>query len=544
MKQTICAKVNPRLLTKADRLFTGTAEGRVIEILQNARRAGATEVRISNKDGFVTVEDNGSGIEDFQKLLDLGGSGWDEKLEAGEDPAGVGLFSLAPRQVTIISENSKVVITKNGWTGTPMTVTKSANYVKGTTLEFTDEKPWDMELVEKHAVFGGIRVIVDGKYCHSMPFCSGEAVHYEDPGCRIEVVKEISKYHSQWTATWYYGRVLVNFHGQVVQLDYWPSKNRPDLTILVDIADQTDIRLMLPARTRLVENKAFEQLKAAIELEYYKYFQRQKTHTLYYEEYLRAKELGIELPQAQPQFKAGLIWGEYNEPVEIAVPNNFKLEDGYLCFNGDCKDDMAETNAHLLAALGEFKDKPFVPVTIGSCYMGYSWTKLPKVTKVEVIKGKEKLRRSINCGEIACFDKLAITVHTSDKKTFSSDVDMAVIAEPPKGKYQWSDATVCVSKEARNHLSSENIWFHIGGYNEEGDSYDTQLYCFEKELQEFWNELVGPYESLRGEIVSSLGGHYDLHDKWQKITIFADSSLEIVFKNGRRQRVNPPSESA
>ena len=94
MQQTICAKVNPRLLTKADRLFIGSVDGRIIEILQNARRAGATEVRISNKEEIVTVQDNGSGIDDFQKLLDLGGSGWDEKLEAGEDPAGVGLFSL------------------------------------------------------------------------------------------------------------------------------------------------------------------------------------------------------------------------------------------------------------------------------------------------------------------------------------------------------------------------------------------------------------------------------------------------------------------
>jgi len=544
MQQTICAKVNPRLLTKAERLFTGTAEGRVIEILQNARRAGAKEVRISNKDGYVTIEDNGSGIEDFQKLLDLGGSGWNQKIEAGEDPAGVGLFSLAPRQVTIRSEGSQIVITKNGWTGSPLQVTPSKNYVKGTRLEFTDEKPWDMELVEKYAVFADIRVIVDGKYCHSMPFCSSQAVHYANPGCRIEVIKGISKYHDEWTSSYYYGRVLVNFHGQVVQLDYWPTKNRPGLTILVDIADQTDIRLMLPARTRLVENKAFEQLKAAIELEYYKYFQRQKTHTLYYEEYLRAKELGIELPQAQPQFKAGLIWGEYNEPVEIAVPKNFKLEDGYLCFNGDLKNDMAETNVHLLAAQGEFKDKPFVPVTIDSGYMGYNWTKLPNVTKVEVSKGKEKLRNSINCGEIVCFDKLSITVHTSDGKTFSSDVDMAVITEPPKGKHQWSEEIVCVTKEARNHLSAENIWFHIGGYNTDGDSYDTQLSYFEKELQEFWNELVGPYESLRSEVISSLSGYYSLHDKWQKITIFADNSLEIVFKNGRRQRINPPAESA
>jgi len=53
MQATICAKVDSRLLTKASRLFTGSTEGRIIEILQNARRAGATEVRISNKDGFV-----------------------------------------------------------------------------------------------------------------------------------------------------------------------------------------------------------------------------------------------------------------------------------------------------------------------------------------------------------------------------------------------------------------------------------------------------------------------------------------------------------
>jgi hypothetical protein len=114
MQETICAKVNVRLLGKADRLFTGTVEGRIIEIIQNARRAGATEVRISNKDGMITVVDNGSGIDDFQKLLDLGGSGWDEQMEAGEDPAGVGLFSLAPREVEIESGNKRIVINEEG----------------------------------------------------------------------------------------------------------------------------------------------------------------------------------------------------------------------------------------------------------------------------------------------------------------------------------------------------------------------------------------------------------------------------------------------
>jgi hypothetical protein len=107
---TIRAKVNTRLLSKASRLFTGTLAGRIIEIFQNARRAGAKQVQITNRDGAVTVQDDGVGIEDFEKLLDLGASGWQEELEASEDPAGVGLFCLAPRQLTIRSHGQSVTI--------------------------------------------------------------------------------------------------------------------------------------------------------------------------------------------------------------------------------------------------------------------------------------------------------------------------------------------------------------------------------------------------------------------------------------------------
>ena len=108
--EQIQATVNPRLLSKANRLFTGTLEGRVIEILQNARRAGATKVEIANQDGYVLVKDDGEGIEDFSRLLDLGGSGWEEALESSEDPAGVGIFCLAPRQVVIASVREAILI--------------------------------------------------------------------------------------------------------------------------------------------------------------------------------------------------------------------------------------------------------------------------------------------------------------------------------------------------------------------------------------------------------------------------------------------------
>lgn len=535
-QQTICAKVSPRLLTKADRLFTGTIEGRIIELLQNARRAGATEVRITNKNNHIAVQDNGSGIQDFQKLLDLGSSGWNEQIESGEDPAGVGLFSLAPRQVIITSGNSKVIITKDGWTGTPINVADSDDYVSGTMIEFTDEKPWDFETIERHAVFAGIRVTLDGKYCHQMPFCSKDAALYEDIGCRIEIVSELSKYHKHWSSGYYSNKPLIDFHGQIVELDYWPGNNRHGIYILVELTQSTQIRLMLPARTRLVENKALKKLKDAIEIEYYRYFQRQKDHDLCYSEYLRARELGIVLPEARQKYMAGFVHDGYDMASQVIPPKDFRLPQGYLCFEKDFDDEYAMTNAHLLGALGTFKENPFVPVVIESSYIGYSWANLPKVTKVDVKAGKKILSHSIQSGDLVCVESLTITVQTSEGKTYSSIVPMAVVSEKTKGKHCWTNDIVYVTREAKDQLDNVNIWYHLGGYSEDGDSFETQEYYFEKDLNEFWNELVGPHESLRQKLVSETWG---LGDKWTKLVLTKEGSLEIFFKNGKREYIRP-----
>jgi len=184
--ETIQAKVSNRLLSKADRLFTGTLDGRIIEILQNARRAGATQVSITNQKGLVTVQDNGTGIDDFSKLLDLGDSDWDQAMEEAEDPAGVGVFCLAPRKVTICSKGKKIVITKHGWTGKPIELTEADKPTKGTVLTFADE-PWELPVVKRHAVFSGMKVVVDGKSCPQEPFVSSRATPYPELGCRIEV---------------------------------------------------------------------------------------------------------------------------------------------------------------------------------------------------------------------------------------------------------------------------------------------------------------------------------------------------------------------
>ena len=74
---TIRATVGPEMLNLADRLFRNDDQGIFVELLQNSRRAGATRVEVSilpvpdSDQCEVTFHDNGSGIEDFSKLLAL-----------------------------------------------------------------------------------------------------------------------------------------------------------------------------------------------------------------------------------------------------------------------------------------------------------------------------------------------------------------------------------------------------------------------------------------------------------------------------------------
>lgn len=88
--------------------FAFTRPSQVLaELMQNSRRAGATCVRIgiTETDGQVVVEDDGCGIADFDKLLTLARSGWDEQIMADERPYGLGWFSClyAAKEITIES---------------------------------------------------------------------------------------------------------------------------------------------------------------------------------------------------------------------------------------------------------------------------------------------------------------------------------------------------------------------------------------------------------------------------------------------------------
>jgi hypothetical protein len=82
----------------------------VSELLQNARRAGATEVTIQVDGDRLSITDDGCGIEDFSILLAMAKSGWSEDVKTHEGPYGIGFISalFAAREVRITSRGRQL----------------------------------------------------------------------------------------------------------------------------------------------------------------------------------------------------------------------------------------------------------------------------------------------------------------------------------------------------------------------------------------------------------------------------------------------------
>jgi hypothetical protein len=442
------------------------------------------------------------------------------------------------------SRGKRITIADQGWTGDPITILPDDEDIAGTELAFADE-PWTKNVVEPLAVFTGLRMTVDGDKCAVRPFIEGDASHHRELGCRIQVIDSgaIGDWRRQAAESAPYGANLyINFHGQVVATDYHVTSEH-HLAYLVDLTGEpTGIRLMLPARTRLIENAALGKLKDALERETYLHLQRQGKHRLAYRDYLRARDLGIELPESEPVYRVGLLTNDgYGvEPIEVAWPEGFDLKRCHR-YDQDRDDDLftGEANVHLLAALGAF-DRPLVPVAIGPEYDGYQWANLPRIVKVEVEAGRELLSDWVWSGLLIGVNSLRIKVHAADGAVFASNVCMAVKPCPPSesdGGHCFSDNEVYVTPAAREQLCAMDIWRHLGGYNDGGDTWDTQEYDFGRELQAFWAQLDGPDEPIRRDLFSEA---LRFGDQWRSITLHRDGRLNITHTDGTTQTIAPP----
>lgn len=94
VEKPVFLKVDERRLLRELPAFFQSFRECLTELVQNAHRAGATQIKIvlNRDDRTLVVEDNGSGSDNPKAFFTAGRTGWDESVVV--DPAGLGFFSL------------------------------------------------------------------------------------------------------------------------------------------------------------------------------------------------------------------------------------------------------------------------------------------------------------------------------------------------------------------------------------------------------------------------------------------------------------------
>ena len=217
---TISTSVAPETINKVTRLFNGSVSDILHELLQNARRAGASTVAVSTigraGDRLLHIVDDGHGIADPASIVTLGRSGWSDTIARREDPAGMGVFSLAGRDDIIRSWSQAAY--QGGCAHIPASAWESSRPIaispdpigRGTAISIRMDSAWEDEVlpalshVARHYP---LPVTFDGESLEQTPWLD-EAIYEERwNGCRIGVVKE---HHRRG------GADRLNFHGLTI----------------------------------------------------------------------------------------------------------------------------------------------------------------------------------------------------------------------------------------------------------------------------------------------------------------------------------------
>ena len=389
--QTIQAHVSARILNKADRLFTNRLSQVFVELLQNARRAGASLVSVTTNPGAaagttrITFTDNGSGIDDFNKLLYLGESGWDEAVERAEDPAGMGLFALLHSGVTVSSRGKTATITTEAFLGKePVQVRDqdTPDPETGTTLVFIREEAETSikETLQRVVRHGPVDVLFNGVVLGRQDFLAGAAYIKEVDGVRIGVFLGDS-------APW----ETVNFHGNAIRVTLLerdlgkivlsPAHITPlNITARVDIVSTTSLHLKLPDRTDLVYDQAFSVLRRQVRRTLLEYLATVDEHIAPFPVYKEALDLGIFLKPAvaylQPFFVSAQDSNSGQEPFDgDQCDYHPRVYEAAECTLVTLDNDTCETASFTFDLGSRDRQLPgsLVPVQLERGFEGYEW---------------------------------------------------------------------------------------------------------------------------------------------------------------------------
>lgn len=520
----IHADVDARFLSTADGLFDGTQKGRIAELVQNARCAGATIFRVINHDGAVVVEDNGRGIEDFSALLRLGRGKWSGAVESADDPADYGIFSLMSRTVEIASRGKSIVIKGGQWTGDPIQVRKCRDAPKrGTRITFNDSH-WSAIAVHNLSRYSGMVAVVDGKRLGSSKFLVKSVVEAPELGARIGLTEDFV----------FGDRVPINFFGLVVA----PSFDLPDsllraarghVNIGVEMTGAPiGIRFVLPSRDDVVRNKAFFRLRAAVARYAAQTFCRGR-HELKYFAYFTARKLGVEIPESIPKFVPYLT-SEDSSRAWLDSQCSLRAQYGKCCVPDVLRDDHAAN----LDMFSLWSGHDIVFGEVPSEYERYAWARnLPRLVDVSYSTGQIEFEDEIRGTCVRTVDALSMTVILSDGRILTSPMSALLFPNP----IDYPTRVLYVVKDNRLEVSA--VQSLIGDIGDSDCETDVDDFC--EEWQAYCESQRHPLEPTRRRIMDAIDNAIPFN-KWRSVSVTSDGYVAIVCSDGTLKTVGPREE--
>ncbi len=258
--RTITARIDPQAITRVTRFFNAGLRQTLEELLQNARRSGATEVDIWVDGDLLTIADDGTGIDDPSSLLAFGASTWNDEAVQREDPAGMGVYALAPRPCAIASKAAegdgwRVALEPKHFRGdAPAVIEPCAMPERGTAVTLTllggETEQTVKDVVEAAGRHHPLPIVFNGNPVEREDFLRGSAATTEWEGVRIGVFADGT-------------RATLNFHGIEIRLTDAPYVRTMERgwSAAVDVIDAPGLELTLPARQELVQNDLARRLR-------------------------------------------------------------------------------------------------------------------------------------------------------------------------------------------------------------------------------------------------------------------------------------------
>ena len=542
-KRRIRAAIDPAAISRVSRFFDATTRQIIEEMLQNARRSGATQVTVETTEQTVTISDNGNGISDPAKLLAFGGTNWEAETRNAEEPAGMGFFSIARRAATVQSrargrddqnpptakEGWRVELTPDVFLGKKSTVVEPHNGAPaggGTRVTFTNDTSAEEAGIEARdaAYYYPLPVNVNNKPARQARFLEGTTHNEEWRGLEIGI-HQINPHNLP--------KGRINFHGVIVERAALPTMTSieaycSDVAALfhaeVNVHNCPELELVLPARRHVIHNAFLKKLqKAALGALYRAVASSDAPFRVPYHDWRKARDMGIEVRAAPAELQPWTARGADKDndtrwyaapPVKVPTGKNTRV----LLMDDDV---MMMSDQVALERAVKLSTEPILLLSTESRYEGYEWyNRIERVTgmltgvqiggKTQTVEEERKHAKPLKTSRPQRITfELSTQLSNGEKGTLTLESDLAFGESETTEAYEIGVLLTADSKLTSAELTELMVNGHFDAFdNPEALDATTQQEMFERECREIATSLTASAREARIERLHELAGRY------------------------------------